>query len=85
MANKEKTSNAALIRVHKTKNYTVMSNKHLFDKPPLSLKAKGLLCMFLALPEDWNYSINGLVAICKESRDAIKTGLDELKKMLGGK
>lgn len=80
MANEKKNSNAALIRVHKTKNYTVMSNKHLFDKPPLSLKAKGLLCMFLALPEDWNYSINGLVAICKESRDAIKSTMDELKK-----
>ena len=50
MANEKKNSNAALIRVHKTKNYTVMSNKHLFDKPPLSLKAKGLFCMFLALP-----------------------------------
>ena len=80
MSNKERISNAALIRVHKTKNYTVMSNRHLFDKPPLSLKAKGLLCMFLALPDDWNYSINGMVAICKESRDAIKSAMDELKK-----
>lgn len=79
MSNKERVSNAALIRVHKTKNYTVMSNRHLFSKPPLSLKAKGLLCMFLALPDDWNYSINGLVAICKESRDAIKSAMDELK------
>lgn len=79
MSDKERISNAALIRVHKTKNYTVMSNKHLFAKPPLSLKAKGLLCMFLALPENWNYSINGLVAICKESRDAIKSTMKELK------
>lgn len=80
MSDKERISNAALIRVHKTSNYTVMSNRHLFDKPPLSLKAKGLMSMFLALPEDWNYSINGLVAICKESRDAIKSAMDELKK-----
>ena len=79
MANKEKAPNAALIRVHKTSNYTVMSNYHLFDKPPLSLKAKGLMSMFLAFPEDWNYSINGLVAICKESRDAIKSTMEELK------
>lgn len=80
MSDKERISNAALIRVHKTSNYTVMSNRHLFDKPPLSLKAKGLMSMFLAFPEDWNYSINGLVAICKESRDAIKSTMDELKK-----
>lgn len=80
MSDKERISNAALIRVHKTSNYTVMSNRHLFDKPPLSLKAKGLMSMFLAFPENWNYSINGLVAICKESRDAIKSAMDELKK-----
>ena len=80
MSSKERISNAALIRVHKTSNYTVMSNRHLFEKPPLSLKAKGLLCMFLAFPDNWNYSINGLVAICKESRDAIKSAMDELKK-----
>ena len=78
MANKD--TNSAVIRVHKDKNYTVMSNEHLlFTKPPMSLKAKGLLSMFLALPDDWNYSISGLSSICKESRDCIRSTMDELK------
>ncbi len=55
-----------------------MSNYHLRDKN-LSLKAKGLLSFMLSLPESWDYSINGLVAICKEEETAIKTALKELK------
>lgn len=69
----------AVIRVNKTKDYTVMSNTHLKDKN-LSLKAKGLLSIMLSLPDSWTYSIDGLVAICKESEKAVKSTLDELKK-----
>lgn len=68
----------ATIRVHKTKNYTVMSNTHLRDKS-LSLKAKGLLSVMLSLPDNWDYSIDGLVAICKENETAVKSALSELK------
>lgn len=68
----------SVFRVNKTKDYTVMSNHHLRDKA-LSLKAKGLLSMMLALPDDWDYSVNGLVAICKEDVRAVKSALAELK------
>lgn len=68
----------ATIRVHKTKNYTVMSNTHLRDKN-LSLKAKGLLCVMLSLPDNWDYSIAGLVAISKENETAVKSALNELR------
>lgn len=64
--------------MNKTKNYTVMSNEHLKDKR-LSLKAKGLLSVMLSLPDTWDYSIIGLVAICKESETAVKSTLNELK------
>ena len=67
-----------VIRVNKTKDYTVMSNVHLRDKR-LSLKAKGLLSMMLSLSEEWNYSIAGLAAISKENETAIKTALGELR------
>lgn len=67
-----------LMRTFKNKNYTVMSNTHLRDKN-LSLKAKGLLSVMLSLPDNWNYSIAGLVAICKENETAIKSALNELK------
>jgi hypothetical protein len=68
----------SVIRVEKTKDYTVMSNYHL-KEPNMSLKAKGLLSLILSLPDDWNYSIAGLVSICKENETSIKNTLDELK------
>lgn len=58
--------------------YTMMSNEHLREKE-MSLKAKGLFSLMLSLPEDWNYSINGLCKICKENKSAIKSALSELK------
>lgn len=68
----------SVIRVHKSKNFTVMSNVHLRDKN-LSLKSKGLLSMMLSLPDDWEYSIAGLCKICKENETAIKSSINELK------
>lgn len=68
----------SVIRVEKTKNYTVMSNYH-FKEKTMSLKAKGLLSLMLSLPDNWNYSISGLVAICKENETAIKSTLKELQ------
>lgn len=55
-----------------------MSNSHLKEKE-LSLKAKGLLSVMLSLPDTWDYSINGLVAISKENQTAIENTLKELK------
>lgn len=68
----------SVIRVNKTKDYTIMSNYHLNDIN-LSLKAKGLLSVMLSLPEDWDYSIRGLAAISKEGEKAIRTVLTELE------
>lgn len=69
----------AVIRVNKTADYTIMSNRH-FKEKEMSLKAKGLLSMMLSLPDCWDYSISGLVAICKENESAIKSTLNELKR-----
>lgn len=67
-----------VIRVQKNKNYTTMANYHLKDKN-LSLKAVGLLSKILSLPENWVLSVNGLVSIVKEGRDAVRSCLAELK------
>lgn len=66
------------IKVNKTKDYTIMSNTH-FRERYMSLKAKGLLSLMLSLPSDWDYSVEGLVAICKENETAITSTLKELK------
>ena len=68
----------SVIRINKNKDYTVMSNYH-FKEKNMSLKAKGLLSEMLSLPDNWDYSISGLVAINKENESAIKSTLDELK------
>lgn len=69
----------AVIRVIKNKDYTVMSNTHLRDKR-LSLKAVGLLSIVLSLPDDWHYTINGLVGSVKDGKDSVESAIKELKK-----
>ena len=56
-----------------------MSNTHLKDKR-LSLKAIGLLSVVLGLPEDWQYTVNGLVGIVKDGKDSVESAIKELKK-----
>lgn len=68
-----------IFRAEKTKNYTVMSNYHLRDNN-LSLKAKGLMSLLLSLPDNWDFSINGLLSLIKESETCLRSTLDELKK-----
>lgn len=68
----------AVFKVNTNTNYTVMSNTHLRDKN-LSLKAKGLLSVMLSLPPAWDYSIEGLCAICKEKETSVQSALKELK------
>ena len=69
----------SVVRVHKDKNYTVMSNYH-FKEKKMSLKAKGLLSLMLSLPNDWNYSISGLVKLSKDGKDGVMSALSELEK-----
>lgn len=68
----------AVFRVNKTSDYTVISNYHLKEKR-MSLKSKGLLTLMLSLPNNWDFSLKGLVALCCESERAIKTSMQELK------
>ena len=68
----------AVIRINKTADYTVMSNAH-FKEKGMSLKAKGLLSLMLSLPDDWDYSINGLVALSKDGKDSVMSALSELE------
>ena len=68
----------SVFKIEKNKDYTIMSNYHLRDRE-LSYKAKGLLSFMLSLQEDWDYSLNGLCAISKESKDGIRSILKELQ------
>lgn len=68
----------SVVRVVKNKDYTAMANYHLKEKD-MSLKAIGLLSIMLSLPDNWDYSVNGLTSIRKESYDTIRAILKELE------
>lgn len=72
-------SNGRQCRVVKNHNYTTISNICLRTKT-MSLKAKGLLTVCLSLPDDWDYSIAGLVTLSKDGRDSVAKALEELEK-----
>ena len=67
-----------IIKVNRTRDYTVMSNYHFREKG-MTLKAKGLLSEMLSLPDGWNYSVNGLIELNKDNETSVKSALQELK------
>lgn len=67
-----------VIRVEHNSNYTTMANYHLRDAR-LSLRAVGLMSKMLSLPDDWDYTVKGLAAICTEGREAVRKVLMELE------
>ncbi len=69
---------AEIYRRIKNKNYTVMCNHHLQNER-LSLKAMGLMSKILSLPDDWNYSVRGIAAICKDGYESVRTAFLELE------
>ena len=62
----------------KNDNFTIISNVFLKDTN-LSIKAKGFLAVVMGLPNDWEFSINGVCSILKEGKTAIYSIIDELK------
>ena len=68
----------AKYKTHKSNDFSVISNYHFRDKN-LSLKAKGLLGLMLSLPDNWDYSINGLETLSTDGRESIANTLKELE------
>lgn len=62
----------------KTDNFTIISNVFLRDKD-LSIKAKGFLAVVMGLPDDWDFTINGICSIIKEGKTAVYNVINELK------
>ena len=68
----------AVFKINKTNDYSVMANIHLREKE-MSLKAKGVLSIMLSLPDNWDYSINGLAMLSKDGKDSVMGALKELE------
>jgi len=65
------------ILVKKSSNFTTINNEFIFNKE-MSLKAKGLLCHLLALPETWDLYVEEVEKWHKDKKDSIYTGFKEL-------
>ena len=68
---------AVLHKAHKS-NFTVIDNAVF--KSSLSLKARGLLCTMLSLPDNWHFSTTGLSAILpSDGESLIRSAIKELE------
>lgn len=67
----------AFLRKEHKENYTCISNDVF--RSGLSLKARGMLCTMLSLPDDWEFSENGLQAILKDGQTSVRSAIKELE------
>ena len=67
----------AFLRKEHKENYTCISNDVF--RSDLSLKARGMLCTMLSLPDDWEFSENGLQAILRDGQTSIRSAIKELE------
>lgn len=67
-----------LVKVRKS-GYTKVSNICFFDKR-LSFKDVGLYCSMLSLPDNWEWSLNGLQQLHTDGKDSIRTSVNNLLK-----
>ncbi len=66
-----------LIRVKKDNNYSIINNEFIFNKN-MSLKAKGLLCHILALPNDWTLYVEEVTKWHTDGKSSIYSAFKEL-------
>ena len=62
----------------KSESYITIANTFLKDKN-LSNKAKGVLAMILALPDNWDFCIKGMVSITKDGEASLRSAINEMK------
>jgi len=65
------------IKVEKNRNFTTINNEFIYNKN-LSLKAKGLLCHLLALPENWKLYVSEVCTWHKDGQRAVYAAFKEL-------
>lgn len=68
-----------VIRIEKTKDYTIIHNRFLREKT-MSLKTKGLMAYLLSLPDDWKIYVTELQNNHFDGVTSIKNALKELER-----
>lgn len=67
----------AILRKVKKSDYTIIDN-NIFKNKKISLKAKGMICTMLSLPDDWEFSESGLTSLASDGISAVRSTLKEL-------
>lgn len=62
---------------NKDNGYSVINN-HCLRNKNISEKAKGVFSIIMSLPDNWDFSINGLITICNGGESAIRSAIKEL-------
>ena len=62
---------------NKDNGYSVINN-HCLRNKNISEKAKGVFAIIMSLPDNWDFSINGLITICNGGESAIRSAIKEL-------
>lgn len=70
----------AIIRNDNREKYTVIDND-IFKNKDLSLQARGMLTTLLSLPNNWEFSENGLEQMFGDSLYKIRQSLNELERL----
>lgn len=68
----------ALLRNETQNNFTIIGN-YILQNKDVSLKAIGMYAKIASLPDRWKFTEAGLVAICRDGKDAVKSALKELE------
>ena len=74
----KKTIADTVCRVHRSGGYAVLSNCFV-RSVRIGCDAIGLLGKIMDLPPTWNFTIAGLVAICKDGETAVRSQLAVLE------
>ena len=66
------------LKIKRKAGYTVLPNAVLRDKA-LTLQAIGLFAVMFSLPDEWEFSVNGLAALTSSGRDKVRSALKSLE------
>ena len=70
----------ALFRNEVNKNFTIIGN-YILQSTNVSLKTIGMYAKLASLPDNWKFTEEGLVTICKDGLTSVKTALSELEEL----
>ena len=68
----------AILRKQQKSQYTVI-DQSIFKDRTLSNKALGMLCRMLSLPNEWEFSVEGLATLSTDGVSAVRSQLSELE------